>query len=116
MDNLDEIREEIKSLKQSRKLIIVEGKKDVASLKELGLKNIRQLNGPLFETIESIEDKEVVLLTDLDAEGKKLYSNLKRQLDRRGVRIDNHLRDLLLKAKLSHIEGLAHYIKKNGNI
>ena len=116
MDKLDEIKEEILNLKRSNKLIIVEGKKDVASLKELGLKNIRQLNGPLFETIESIDDKEVVLLTDLDAEGKKLYSSLKRQLDRRGVRIDNTLRDLLFKTKLSHIEGLAHYLGKNGNL
>ena len=116
MDCLEYIKDEIKILKASNKLIIVEGKKDVASLKELGLKNVRQLNGPLFETIESIEDKEVVLLTDLDAEGKKLYSNLKRQLDRRGVRIDNKLRNLLFKTKLSHIEGLSHYIKKNGNI
>jgi len=116
MDCLEDIKDEIKILKASNKLIIVEGKKDVASLKELGLKNIRQLSGPLFETIESIEDKEVVLLTDLDAEGKKLYSNLKRQLDRRGVRIDNNLRNLLFKMKLSHIEGLSHYIKKNGNI
>ncbi|MEK6816296.1 MAG: toprim domain-containing protein [Nanoarchaeota archaeon] len=116
MDYLDDIKEEIKVLKQSNKLIIVEGKKDVASLKELGLKNVRQLSGPLFGTIESIEDREIVLLTDLDAEGKKLYSSLKRQLDRRGVKIDNSLRDLLFKTRLSHIEGLSHYLKKNGNI
>jgi len=116
MDYLDAIREEIKILRSSNKLIIVEGKRDVASLKRLGLKNVRSLSGPLFETIESIDEKEVVLLTDLDAEGKKLYGSLKRQLDRRGVRVDNNLRELLFRTKLSHIEGLSHYLSKNGNI
>lgn len=115
MNYIEEIKEEILKLKEQNKLIIVEGKKDVSSLKKLGLKNVMEIKGALFETVEAVEDKEVVILTDIDEEGKKLYSKLKRQLIRRGVKIDNALRHFLFRAKVSHVEGLYTYLK-NGNI
>jgi len=50
------------------------------------------------------------LLTDLDGEGRKLYHKLSRDLQKHGVKVNNKLRELLFKAKLSHIEGLATYL------
>ena len=60
----------------------------------------------LFEVVENISEKEIVLLTDLDSEGKKLYSQLKKMFSQRGVNIDDHLRLILFKHRVSHIEGL----------
>jgi 5S rRNA maturation endonuclease (ribonuclease M5) len=102
----EKIREEISRLTASNTLIIVEGKKDKLSLERLGLKNVKEIKGPLFSFIENIKPKEVVILTDLDNEGKKLYKILKSKLTSFGVKVDDKLRKLLLSSKLSHIEGL----------
>ena len=65
----------------------------------------------LFEIVESIKDKEVVLLVDLDVQGKKLYSVLKTDLTRHGIKVDDELRKFLFRTKLVHIEGLPTYLK-----
>ena len=93
--------------KVQKKLIVVEGKKDEKALQKLGCKNILTLeNKALYEIVESITVKEIVLLTDLDCEGKKLYSQLKKMFSQRGVTIDDRLRLVLFRHKVSHIEGL----------
>lgn len=100
----------LESLKNSNKLIIVEGKKDYSALKTLGIKNIIAINRkPLYKFIEEINRKEVIILTDLDREGKKLYSILKHNLQKSGIKIDNYFREYLFKnSKITQIEGLAN--------
>ncbi len=101
----EEILEEIQRIR--KKLIVVEGKKDQKALERLGCTHVLTLeNKALFEVVESIKTKEIVLLTDLDREGKKLYSQLKQLLVQRGVVLDDKLRLILFKHKVSHIEGL----------
>lgn len=104
----------LESLKNSNKLIIVEGLKDLSTLKKLGIKNIKAISKkPLYKFIEEINNKEVIILTDLDKEGKKLYSILKHNLQRNGIKIDNNFREYLFKnSKLTQIEGLISYIEK----
>ena len=110
----DNIKEEISKIKQNNYLVIVEGKKDKKALNELGITNVIFLkNKPIFEIIESINGKDIVILTDLDSEGKKLFNKLRHQLQRRGVKLHNKLRNLLFKTKLRHIEGLINYLKIN---
>ena len=93
--------------KAKEKFVLVEGIKDKRALENLGFKKVITLkNRPLFEVIESINEKEIVLLTDLDAEGKKLFSILRRELERRGIKIDNKLRLELFKTGLRQIEAL----------
>ena len=58
--------------------------------------------------------KEVVLLTDLDDEGKKLYHELFVNLQKHGVKVDNRLRELLFKSDLRQIEGLPSYLETIG--
>ena len=94
-------------------LIIVEGKKDRQALLALGFKNIFVLNETgksLYEKVEEIErlagKKKICILTDFDKKGKKLYLLLKKELSTRKVRLDNSLRGIFLKNKISHIEGL----------
>jgi 5S rRNA maturation endonuclease (ribonuclease M5) len=114
MDNkFYEINKGINKLIKDNKLIIVEGKKDKISLNRLGITNIRVLKKPLYKEIEEISktNKEIIILTDLDKEGKKLYGKLNSRLQDFGVKIDNSFRELLFKnSKLSHIEGLYSYL------
>src|SRR3989344_3193873 len=100
-----------KKLKETNKLIIVEGKKDKKVLQELGCKKIITISNSLFLTIDKIDSEEVIILTDLDKEGKNLYSVIKKSLQKKGVKIDNKFREFLFKnTEISHIEGLKNYL------
>ena len=113
---MDETLEEfLTKLNKADKIIIVEGIKDKKTLEKLGIKNIVTLSKkPIFETIEKIDCKEAIILTDFDKEGKKLYGKISKELKRNGIKIDSYFREWLQKnTKLSHIEGLETYILHN---
>ena len=112
----EELLLELEKLKLSGKPIIVEGKKDKEALKKLGITKTFTIKEPLFKLCETISKKynEVIILTDLDKEGKRLYSKLKENLERNGVKIDNSFRHFLFKeTKLTQIEGLVTYIENS---
>jgi len=100
-------------------LVIVEGKKDKAALEKLGFNRIFVFNetgqslGERAEKIQELCSKKdkVCILTDFDRKGKKLYLLLKSKLSEAGVKLDSSLRAFLLGEKISHIEGLAHFIE-----
>ncbi len=102
--------QQIEKIKQSNNLILVEGKKDKRALENLGIENnILTINQPLYKIVEKIAEKSsrCILLTDLDSEGKRLYSKLRRDLQKYGVKINNEFRNFLFKeTKLRQIEGL----------
>lgn len=101
-------------------VIIVEGKKDVLALKNLGFEKvfaIHQTSKPLRERAEEIvqyidKKEKVCILTDLDKKGKKLYMMLKEIFQELGVRLDSTLRGILIKSQVSHIEGLDKFVSK----
>jgi len=111
---MDSLHEWIENLRASNKLILVEGKNDKAALNELGITNILTVSRtPAYKTVEKIKQKEVIILTDLDKEGKKLYSVLRHQLQKHGIKIDLVFREFLFKkTDLTNIEGLTHYLLK----
>ena len=94
-------------------LVIVEGLKDRRALQEFGFRRILILNKPLYAVVEDIVatgERVVVILADLDAEGKKLYSYLANHLMQHGIVVNNTLRNFLFKkTPIRHIEGLATY-------
>lgn len=96
-------------------LIIVEGKNDEKALKELGFERVITLNKALYKVVEEINDKKVIVLTDLDKKGKQIYGKLKKDLNKRGILVDDKLRNLLFKTELRQIEGLTHYLEKVHN-
>ncbi len=110
----DVLEQWINKLKNSDKLIIVEGKKDKTALEELGIGKIVCLKNAIYKEVEKAVDngnKEIVILTDLDKMGKKLYSKLKRGLTERGITVDNYFREFLFKnTGLRQIEGILSYI------
>lgn len=112
---LNEINKEI----SKENLIVVEGKKDLNSLVYIGFdkRNIFVLNnGHVFlENIEKINEIinkkkcKLNILTDLDKKGKLLYSQIKREIiDKK--KIDESFRNILIKEKISHVEGLSSYV------
>ncbi|MEM2954942.1 MAG: toprim domain-containing protein [Candidatus Nanoarchaeia archaeon] len=101
-------------------IVIVEGYKDKTALEQLGFKNIIVFQGkPRYKKFEEIIDlvntlkTEVIILTDLDKKGKQFYSIIKKELLHQGIKINNKLRNLLIKERISHIEGLATFVKHN---
>ena len=106
--------------KYSDYAIVVEGKKDVSSLKGLGFQKVYAIHEggiSLKERIEKIallvgKKENVCILTDFDRKGKELYFILKREFGELGVHLDSTLRGILLKSNVSHIEGLYDFMKK----
>lgn len=115
VDEKEQILELLQEVIDKGFLVVVEGIKDKRALTGLGVVNVLTLKRPLFAMVESIADKskDVVILTDLDAEGKKLYAELADGLQRHGVRIHNKLREFLFKTKLRQIEGLRTYLRSS---
>ncbi|QQG38676.1 MAG: toprim domain-containing protein [Candidatus Woesearchaeota archaeon] len=115
VNKINKIQDWLEQLKESEKLILVEGKKDKQTLENLGITKIITLNKPFYKIIEeiSLNHKEIIILTDLDKEGKHLYSRLKHGLQRNGVKIDTKFREFLFKeTKASTIEGLKNNFSK----
>ena len=101
-------------------VMIVEGKKDVEALNSLGFEKvyaIHQTSVPLKERVVQItaeldrKDK-VCILTDFDKKGKKLYLMLKEMFQEQGVKLDSTLRGILIKAQISHVEGIDKFMEK----
>jgi len=115
MKNKEELENFLLELKQSNKLIIVEGPKDKKALNEVGITNyiVELSKKSIFEIIEDVAKitNEVVILTDFDEKGKELYGKLNSGLQRLGVKVDHYFREWLQKnTKLSHVEGLGSYL------
>ena len=74
-----------------------------------------RLKKPLYAVVEDVLAEgvqEVVILTDLDQEGKKLYAYLFKHLNHFGVKVNNELRDYLFeKTQLRQTEGIVTYIE-----
>jgi len=105
-------------------VIIVEGKKDVVALSNLGFDKVYAIHitgVPLRERVEQISEKinkkdKVCILTDFDKKGKKSYLYIKPICQELGMRLDSTLRGILIKARISHIEGLDSFMEKVGDI
>ncbi len=111
----EEFVREIEKAKDNNTLIVVEGKKDKIALEKIGFHNIFVLNETgksIFVKIEEIAKRkeECVILTDFDKKGKKLYNLIKSEFNLNGVKMNNSLRNALLKAHLSHIEGISTFL------
>ncbi len=96
--------------KESRKsTVIVEGKRDREVLKKRGVKNILDISGKRFaDILDLLEGKtgEVILLTDLDPQGEKIYRKIKELLVSQGFRVREDFREFLRKEDIIHIEDL----------
>ena len=109
MRDEEEYIELIEALKEFSEdnLIVVEGKKDVAALKAIGVKS-KELNGNNYLFAErNSSTKQVLLLTDFDDEGENIRKKLKEAFSANGVQENVNLRKKFWAVtRLSHVEGL----------
>ena len=106
---MDDLYQELENARGST--VLVEGPNDKRSLEKLGFSKVTFLNKPLFHMVERLqESEEILILTDLDEHGRKLYKYFYQEFTRRGVRVNNRLRLLLSQTPVRHIEGLATFI------
>ncbi|MHA1238442.1 MAG: toprim domain-containing protein [Candidatus Odinarchaeia archaeon] len=101
--------------------ILVEGKKDVRSLRALGVEGrIMLISGSsLLEISEKLlYYKKAVILTDLDKKGREIANSISRYLRENGTVPLTTYREKLSKAtrgKVQEIEGLLHFVRKIEN-
>ena len=93
MEQTQEVLEQLLSQSESGAPVIVEGRRDEAALRRLGLKGpihcLKSSGQSRYEFLERLNgSKETVLLTDFDREGKELTQWLYRELSQRGVHSD----------------------------
>src|SRR5260370_35848473 len=75
--------------------IIVEGRRDEAALRKLGIKGtilcLKATGEPRFRFIERLDgSKRAIVLTDFDREGRELGKWLFQELSYRGILADTH--------------------------
>ena len=111
--NPDDYEQLLDALDANRAIpTIVEGKNDKRALEHFGFSNVRTLDRPLFKVVEEIHSDEVQLLTDLDAHGRKLYHYFFHECARRGIKVNNQVRQLLYLSDVRQVEGLARYVER----
>jgi len=107
-----EVEEELlKLLKENQeKQVIVEGKRDKEVLCSLGFNKILTLKKGIYETTEELKEKEVLILTDFDSEGRKIAKKLNLILQSFGYKVDIETRRkvgfMFTKLKIRKIEEL----------
>ena len=91
--------------------IVVEGRNDKITLKQLGVKGkifmIKSHGESLLTFLERLNEfKEIILLTDFDKEGNELASLIIDELSRRGIKVNNELRSKLKKLVNSEVRSI----------
>lgn len=105
-ENLIEELEKLKELSRHTP-VVVEGRKDAAALRNMGLKCdfLEVSNGmPIYEFCEMVAERysDVILFTDLDRAGCRLARKLKSNLSQRGVRINDRYRQSVMSKLDTH--------------
>jgi 5S rRNA maturation endonuclease (ribonuclease M5) len=74
----------IDSLKREESaIILVEGQRDLAALRKLGIEHaVKKVSGRrIFDDISCFKGKNIIILTDFDRTGCKLFKRLKHELE-----------------------------------
>jgi len=105
-----EVEEELLNLleKIKEEQVIVEGKRDKKILCLLGFKKIITINKGIYETVERLKGKQVIILTDFDSEGRQIAKKLNLFLQSLGFSVDKETRRkiglLFTRLKIRKIE------------
>lgn len=119
LEELEKTLEEIKEKSAAGTVIIVEGRKDENSLRELGIP------GPVYQVpnggstpLNSLEDlsdcEEAIVLTDFDRTGEDLADFCEKHLEKLGIDVLSNLRNKLkhfVRKAVKDIEGMSSFIQ-----
>ena len=116
-EDIENTLEVINRLKDEEGVILVEGQNDIESLISLGINAriiaVSQYN--IFDVIESISEKEVIVLTDFDKKGTLLFKRYVKELQSSGKKvIVIYYRELkkYLKKYIIGIEQIYSFLEK----
>jgi 5S rRNA maturation endonuclease (ribonuclease M5) len=119
MEETERILDELRTQSEAGVPIIVEGRRDEAALRRLGVVGSVQCLKARGESRHEFLDrldgtKEAIVLTDFDREGKKLETWLYKELSQRGVRSDLRLwirMRSLARTEVRSVEELPSFIR-----
>ena len=104
----------IESLKKEESaVILVEGLRDCAALRTLGvLHAIQRVSGTrVFDDISQFEGKNVIILTDFDRTGQKLYNALKHELEVMGFKPNTYYWQTFKRITKGEIKGIEELVQ-----
>ena len=106
-----EVEELVDILEKNKdKQTIVEGKRDKKVLCSLNFTNVITIEKGIYETVEILKEKEVLILTDFDSEGRLIAKKFNLLLQHSGYKVDKETRRkiglMFAKLKIKKIEEL----------
>lgn len=119
---LSEIIDDLKAKSEEGAIIIVEGSKDVAALRELGIGGtiVKVSSIPTSVIVDRIGARDVIILTDWDRRGELLVRELARKFSSWGITPDVTTRKrifALVSKEITSVENLSSfYFKVEGEI
>jgi 5S rRNA maturation endonuclease (ribonuclease M5) len=119
LESIEKIILELQALSGCGAIIVVEGRRDVESLRSLGINGEMRLacQQPLLEFTERLSEsgKEIVLLTDWDRKGGMVARKIIIYLQAYGIMPNTDIRwriGVLVKKSIKDIESLDNYVSK----
>ncbi len=119
LEKLDELILELQEMSDTGAIIVVEGRRDVESLRSLGIKGDIKLSSqqPLLDFTEVLSrcGKDIVLLTDWDRKGGMVARKIIDYLHAYSIIPNTDIRariGFLVKKRIKDIESLSRYIRK----
>lgn len=119
LEKLEELILELQVLSDTGAIIVVEGRKDVESLRSLGVNGEIKLSSqkPLLDFTEQLSrcGKDIVLLTDWDRKGGIVARKIIDYFHAYSIIPNTDLRKrigFLVKKRIKDIESLSRYIEK----
>ncbi len=113
---LEEIFKELRKRSEDGAIIIVEGPKDVASLRSLGVEGdiVTSSNTPDAVLVDEIGKKDVIILTDCDRRGDTIEKSLLNKFSSWGVTPNTEFKKRIFSVlkEIHEIEDLAKYLEK----
>jgi len=119
LEKLEGLILELQDMSDSGTIIVVEGRRDVESLRSLGIKGDIKLSSqqPLLDFTEVLSrcGKDIVILTDWDRKGGIAARKIIDYLNSYGIMPNTDIRariGFLVKKRIKDIESLSRYIGK----
>lgn len=119
LELIEELLEELLYFSMEGNIILVEGKRDLASLRKLGIKGRIEFvtHHPLADICEKVAatGKDIVILTDWDRRGIILEKKISDHLENYGINIEHRLRKRVLslvQKDIKDVESLYTHISK----
>ena len=119
LESIEEIILELQALANTGAIIVVEGRRDVASLRQLGINGEIRLASqqPLLEFTEQLSKsgKKIVVLTDWDKRGGMIARKIIDDLLFHGITPNTDIRSrigILVRKSIKDIESLNSYVSR----